>query len=146
MIFESQFPGAGMINTERLSMRVTLPDALLDRFEPDAQRLKKPLEAILAQHLERVADLPVDARVLILHGADRERLEELLGPLATPAALVRAVENLAQVSIGGTKVDLERWQHEEIKRRAARNNRPVKAEFEAAVQQIRDLVFSSVHA
>lgn len=145
--FESVFPGVGTVDTNSRIMRITIPDQLAQSYEAEATRLSRPLEDVITRQLETFKAVPVDSRAIVLHGATREALEIALGTsIASPQALVTAVQNLAEVSIGGEKLTFTRAQHEEIRRRAASRGVSVREELQRSLQQIQSLVFSSVTA
>lgn len=59
----------------------------------------------------------------------------------TVAALVGAIERLAQIHVGGVRVEFTPGQLEEIAHRAAKRGRTVQQELQAVVDRIKDEIF-----
>lgn len=73
----------------------------------------------------------------------RTVLEQTLGIGATrsPAELVKAVERLAKIEIGGVRIDFTPGQLEEIAHRAKKRGRTVQQELQAVVDRLREDLF-----
>lgn len=71
------------------------------------------------------------------------RIEEItgMGTTQTPEALVKSIDRLARISIGGVKIDFTPGQLEEIKHRALKRGYTVEQEIQRIVDRIRDEIF-----
>ncbi len=72
------------------------------------------------------------ARMIILTGDQREKLEQIFGggDIKTPADLVSKVQRLAALKIEGVDIKFSTGQLEELKRRAEKNDRTLEQEVE----------------
>ncbi len=138
-------PAPRVATANLMAARVALPSAAFDLYEAQAASLKKPLETLLGQQLERFQAVPLTARVLIIDPATRETIEDLLGTTCpdTPA-LLAALQKALEVQIESVKVAFTPSQRVELKRRADRNGTTLKAETEKAVAEVAGLVFNGV--
>jgi hypothetical protein len=130
-------------------MKVTLPDDLLDAIEAANPSLKvvSPTgvaSTALLQILRRLAPIPVNANLLVLHGGAYNRLIDLLGlgALRSPEAFVAAVERLHAVKIEGVEVSFSPGERDELQRRAERAGRTVEEEILAVVRGMHEQFFS----
>lgn len=64
-----------------------------------------------------------------------------LGSTRNPAELLKAVDRLARISIGGVKIEFTPGQLEEIKHRAGKRGLTVEKEIERIVDRIKDELF-----
>jgi len=118
-------------------MRLTIPDDLVEVFQPQASA-KEPVEKLLLQQLTKFSHVPVRDRVLIIDGAARDDLEQLLhGPsLTTAADLVNRVRALIDVKIEGVNVALTLAQLEQLVGRAEKLGKTPEALIEETVAQM----------
>lgn len=103
-------------------------------------------ERLMVMQLSRFQGVPVSERVLVISAQHRERLEHILAgrSFAGDAELVEEVEKLANLEIGGIRVDFTPAQLAQLKRFATRNHisvgEAVRRTVKAMEEQFFDLV------
>ena len=126
-----------------VGIRLTLSGETFGVYEAHADRLNRPLEAVLSQHLDRFKSIAPDDRPLVLTSVERELLEQLLGaPITDATALLKALRDRSETSLAGVKIGpFAKWQMDELKRRAEKNETTLKIELEKAVADVMRLAF-----
>lgn len=132
------------ITSSSTTIRVTIPDPILDGLEADVARTGRSLDAVVTERLRPTTGFRLGDRLLILDASTRAPLEDLLGPLPNAQELVKAVRNLVTFSLQDVKLTLEPWQIEEIGRRAARNGTSMQEEMDKAVKLVREMAFHGI--
>lgn len=79
----------------------------------------------------------------VLPAATCAQLEQTtgIGSTRTPADLVKAVERLAKIEVGGIRIDFTPGQLDEIAHRAKKRGRTIQQELQAVVDRIREELF-----
>lgn len=98
-------------------MKVTIPDPVLEKYHAMADAQGRPIEAILADQLDRFADhAPGAGRCYVFSGPLLDRLEKALGNSLTRSArdLCARAEGLAALSFGHIRLDFSTGQLTEI--------------------------------
>ena len=126
-----------------VTTKITLHPDTYAEYERHAERMRKPLEFVLTSQLERFKPIAPDDRPLVLTSAERELLEQALDtPIADSTALLRAMRDRAETSLAGVKIGpFAKWQMDELKRRAEKNQTSLKVELEKAVADVMRLAF-----
>src|SRR5258708_34320589 len=119
-------------------MRVQIADSVAEAYEGDADRFDKTMDAVLEAQLDRFKHVRMTEPIVILKGEHRDRLQDILagGSLRSAEDLVRKVQALADLKIGGIAVDFTPTQWAQIMARADKNDRPLAQELHTLVQQI----------
>jgi hypothetical protein len=126
-----------------VAMRVPVGAESATEYERHAARLGKPVELVLSEQLDRFRAIAPDDRPLVLTSVERELLEQTLGtPIATSTALLAQVRDRVDASLAGVKLaPFAKWQMDELKRRAEKNETTLKVELEKAVADVMRLAF-----
>lgn len=133
-----------LANAAKISLRLDVPIETFNAYDTEGRRLKRGAEDVMAQQLARYQYLAVDEQPLVLSNAEREELEEILGPTPSGAALLTRLKAGAEMTLHGVKIQFEPWQLAELKRRAEKNGTTQKQEIEKAVQQAAGLMFQGL--
>jgi hypothetical protein len=130
-------------------MKVSIPDDLVDTLEAVNPTLKivsptGTASTAFLNFLRRMVNVPVNAPVLIVHGADYDRLHELLGvgALRDTPAFTAAVERLYAVKIEGVDIPFTPGEREELQRRSERSGKPVAELIAEVVRGMHEQFFS----
>jgi hypothetical protein len=122
-------------------MKVTLqlPDDLYERYA-DRTAGQASVEDLLLAQLERFKEVSPMDRVVVVLPKERAALEAKLsgGTLRDGADLLAKVSALADIEIGGVKVDFSPGELRNIKHFAAKNRRPVQQAIEDVVRGMKD--------
>src|SRR3990167_5186759 len=88
-------------------VRLSLPSALLETYEKEAERTHKSLEDFLLRHLHKTKDLIAQDKPLIVTDADRRRIEAALAKgFNDGAQLADSCERLSAIRVSGIEVHL----------------------------------------
>lgn len=88
-------------------VRLPLPEVLIAVYEKEAERMHKPLEEFLIQHLRKTRALLTQEKPLIVTDADRRRIEAAMAKgFKDGSQLADSCEHLTSINIGGIEVHL----------------------------------------
>lgn len=109
-------------------MRITIPDALADRYASLATAQGRSLDEVVTAQLTRFSDLPPGERAVVADTATLALLDKRLGGgmITTSADLAAKVTRLAGIKFGNLQFDFSPQQLAELQWRAERQGRPVK--------------------
>lgn len=127
-------------------MKITIPDDLAETYQVMADEAHLPLETVISRQLLRYAFYPPSDRVIILDGAIREQIEQILGPglLLNAQDLLDKVRRWAGITIGDVRLDFTPGQLEEIAARAERLGITPEEEVRRIVRRMEEQFFWSV--
>lgn len=111
-------------------MRITIPDALAERYTDYATQASRSLDETVTHQLQKTATInPFDPRRLVLGQRLLEKLEARLGggPIATADDLEKRFDRLASIAVMGIDLRFSPNMLEELAYRAARQGKTVEA-------------------
>ncbi|KKN27914.1 hypothetical protein LCGC14_0859690 [marine sediment metagenome] len=131
-------------------MKVTLqiPDGLYDVYLSHADALmgrgrQASVQDLIVSQLDRFQKIAPMDRIVVVDSVSREGLEVLLpgGFLSSGADILGRVRELADLEIGGIRVEFTTRQWEQIKNYATRNRKTVEESARAIVRGMEEQFF-----
>ena len=133
-----------------MKLSLQIPDEVYDAYAKHSERLagrgnghSASPEDMMAAQLSRFAKVAPMDRVVILDSASRDALETLLsgGAIHSGADLLKRVQQLADLEIGGVRVEFTTKEWEQIRNYATRNGLTVQGAAESVVAGLHDQFF-----
>ena len=99
-------------------VRLSLPESLITTYEKEAERVGKPLDEFIAQHLRKTRALLAQEKPLIVTDADRRRIETALAKgFNDGSQLADACSKLTAINVNGLDVNVSEQVIERLKTR-----------------------------
>jgi hypothetical protein len=122
-----------------MKITLSLPDDLYEAYAERSQG-KASIEDLLLSQLERFREVSPMDRVVVVLPRERAALEQKLsgGMLRDGADLLRKVEALADIEIGGVKVEFTPGELRNLRTYATKNRTPVEKVLSDVVHGMKD--------
>ena len=122
-----------------MKITLSLPDDLYEAYA-DRSQGKASIEDLLLSQLERFREVSPMDRVVVVLPRERAALEQKLsgGMLRDGADLLRKVEALADIEIGGVKVEFTLGELRNLRTYATKNRVPVERVVSDVVHGMKD--------